>query len=84
MPLINTPPAKLDNEPCNDKPTAKPIAPRIATKEEVSIPSLEIKVTKSKKRIVQSKLSAKKTDNVASNPLLNIIFLTKRLISRIA
>ena len=82
--IIKTPPAKFDSEPCKDKPTAKPTAPRMATNEEVSIPSLEIKVMKSKKRIAQSKLSAKKADNVGSNSRLTIILLTKRLISRIA
>ena len=53
----------------------------VATNEEVSMPNLEMKVMKSKKRNIQSKLSAKKVDNVGSNSRLIIILLTKRLIS---
>ena len=45
--MISIPPAKLDREPCSDKPTAKPAAPKIATKEEDSIPSFEITAIKS-------------------------------------
>ena len=33
--MIRIPPAKLEREPCNDKPIAKPAAPKIATNEEV-------------------------------------------------
>ena len=33
--MIITPAAKLDNVPCNAKPTAKPAAPKIATTDAV-------------------------------------------------
>ena len=82
--IINIPPAKLDNEPCKESPIAKPAAPRMVIKEEVSIPNFEIKVTKSKSRIAQSKLSAKNLDKVGSTSRLIIVFLTKRLTNRIA
>ena len=39
--MISTPDAKLDSEPCNAKPTAKPAAPKIAMNDVVSIPICE-------------------------------------------
>ena len=50
---LGIPPAKFDNEPCNDRPTANPAAPKIATNEEVSIPSFEITVTNKRMQSVQ-------------------------------
>lgn len=81
--IINMPPAKLDKDPCRDKPTAKPMAPKIATNEEVSIPSLEIKVTNNNTLSTQSKISARNLEIVGSTSLLIIIFLINLLINLI-
>ena len=40
--ISKTPEAKLDNEPCNAKPMAKPAAPMTATREVVLKPKCEI------------------------------------------
>ncbi len=45
--ISNTPDAKLDNEPCSAKPTAKPAAPNTAIKLVVSIPTWLATATKS-------------------------------------
>ena len=37
---INTPPAKLDSEPCNAMPIARPAAPSIAMNDVVSTPAI--------------------------------------------
>ena len=37
---IKTPPAKLARDPCKARPTAKPMAPMMATKEVVSMPNI--------------------------------------------
>lgn len=81
---MSIPPAKLDSEPCNDKPTASPIAPRIATNEEVPMPSLSIKVTNNNTLKTQSKISARNLLRVGSRFLLIIIFRISLLIIRIA
>src|SRR3990167_500681 len=73
--IIKIPPAKLDNEPCKDNPTAKPAATKIATKEEVSTPNFEITVMKSMILKVQKIIFPKKFVNVISTFLLVIIFL---------
>jgi hypothetical protein len=72
--IIKIPPAKLESEPCKDKPIAKPAAPRTATKEDVSIPSLEITVTKSKMRSVQKMRFPIKVESVTSTLRFTIIF----------
>ena len=51
--IIKIPPAKLERDPCKDKPTANPAAPNMATKEDVSMPNLEITVTNNTIRNVQ-------------------------------
>ena len=82
--IISIPPAKFERDPCKDNPTAKPAAPRIATKEEVSIPNLDIKVTNSNTRKTQINISAKNLDKVGSKFLFIIIFFANLLIKRIA
>lgn len=74
--MMSMPPAKLDNEPCSESPMAKPAAPNTATKEELSMPSLEITVTKSSTRSAQSKMSARNFESVGSKLFLSITFLT--------
>ena len=78
------PPAKLESDPCSDKPTAKPAAPRMATNEVVSMPNFEIKVTNNNTRITQRRMSAKNRDKVGSKSRLTIILRTILLINRIA
>ena len=77
--IINIPPAKFDSEPCNDKPIAKPAAPKIATNDEVSIPSFEMNETSNKTFKTQFKISSKNFDNVASISRATIIFREKFL-----
>ncbi|MNG22912.1 hypothetical protein D3C84_1074550 [compost metagenome] len=73
--IISIPPAKFESEPCNDKPTAKPIAPKIATNDEVGTPRFEITVTNNKIRKAHSNMSARNLDKVGSKFLLIIMFL---------
>ena len=74
--MMSMPPAKLDNEPCSESPMAKPAAPNTATNDELSMPSLEITVTKSSTRSAQSKMSARNFESVGSKLFLSITFLT--------
>ena len=76
------PPAKLESDPWRDKPTASPIAPRIATKEDVSIPSFEMKETNKMIRKTQSKISARNFVSVGSRFLFTIILLMNLLMRR--
>ena len=82
--MISIPPAKLDSDPCNERPTAKPAAPSMATKEELSMPSFEITVTNNNTRKAQSKISARNFESVGSKLFLTITFLTIRLVIFIA
>ena len=81
---MRIPPEKLESDPCNDNPTAKPAAPRMATNEDVPTPSCVITVIKSKMRKVQKRMLAKKLDNVGSNFLSIMSFLTILMINRMA
>ena len=78
------PPAKFDNEPCNDRPTANPAAPKIATNEEVSIPSFEITVTNKRMRSVQKIRFPIKFERVNSTLRFIINFLAVLVIKLVA
>ena len=72
--IINIPPAKLDSDPCNDKPIASPAAPKIATNEDDSTPSLVTTATNKSIFNPQNKISDKNSIKVGSIPRFIIIF----------
>ena len=72
--IIKIPPAKLESEPCKDKPIAKPAAPNIATKEVVGIPNFEITVIKTRMRKDQKIKFPIKVESVISTSRRIIIF----------
>ena len=53
--IISTPPAKFAMLPCNARPTAKPAAPRMAMKDVICTPTMEI--TEMKSALIESFIS---------------------------
>ena len=82
--MIKIPPAKFESEPCNDKPIAKPAAPKIATNDEVSIPSFDITVTKRSILRVQKMRLPINVDNVTSTFRFIMIFLAVLVMKLVA